>query len=83
MINPFKKSYKIVEITIGNKKHYIISHGNCFSREFISEYGTSISADYALKLESLEDVKQKIKDCLEKELEERLNKPTTKTIQYV
>jgi len=83
MWNPFKKRYKISEVISGNEKHYIVSHGDCFDREFISEYGTVPLESYAMKFNSLEGVKQKIKMCLEKELEDRLNKPITKTIQYV
>lgn len=88
MFNIFKYTYRITEHTDSEGVWYEVEYGNFFNREFLDAQGKLWMSDYRLDelggcFLSIDAAKQAIKSHLVALLEERLNQPTSKVIQYV
>jgi hypothetical protein len=92
MINPFKYTYRITEHSDPDGVWYEVEYGNFLSRDYLCRDGIvkSYSGAYIhdnYEFPSIDDAKKAIEDHLTAklttELKSRLNKPTSKAIQYV
>lgn len=88
MWNPFKKRYKISETKESAETYYWVKYGTIFSYEYLLNSGStcgfwSTAELYGGKFQSLSIAKEAIFRHATSLIDERLNKPTTKTIQYV
>lgn len=89
MYNPFKHTYRITEYSDPDGSYYEVDCGNFFCRETLCEDGNvrddwdTIFDGINCKFSSVEDAKKAIELHLTNQTKSRLNKPTSKVIQYV
>lgn len=88
MFNLFKLTYRITEHSDPDGPYYEVEYGNFFGRKTLCKDGVlrddlqcALYGDY--EFSSLEEARKAISDHLTTQTQARLNKPTSKIVQYV
>jgi len=85
MINLFKKTYKILETNTNGEIYYWVKYGSFFNYQYLDIHGAfwENAENWGGKFTPLEIAKEAIKKHAYNLFDKRLNKTTTKTIQYI